>query len=147
MSFLKRSQQQHNTPLFLTRSGQLSHPSRVSCSDLFAHGKYTQEKRRKEGEFMGGTSYHINYSLTVVADPCFSEKSTSHPLYRIMSVSDMLYLFQRRRGGVSRREPGVLHRRLPRFPQEGVRNLRGGVWGEVRMKNAVFRIIQDGKLI
>ena len=78
----------------------------------------------------------------------FLEKSTSHPLYQIMSVPDMLlYLFQRGRGGVSRREPGVLHRRLPRFPQEGVRNLRGGVWGEVRMKNAVFRIIQDGKLI
>ena len=29
------------------RSAQLPHPSRVSCSDLFAHGKYTQEKRRR----------------------------------------------------------------------------------------------------
>ena len=49
-SFFKRSQQQHNTPLFLTRSAQLPHPSRVSCSDLFLHGKYTQEKRRERVE-------------------------------------------------------------------------------------------------
>ena len=36
-SFLKRSHQQHNTPPFLTRSAQLPHPGRVSCSDLFPH--------------------------------------------------------------------------------------------------------------
>ena len=59
-SFLKRSQQQHNTPIFLKRSAQLPHPSRVGCSDLFPHGKYTQEKIREEKEFVGGTSYHIN---------------------------------------------------------------------------------------
>ena len=49
--FLKISQQQHNTHLFLTRSAQLPHPCRVSCSDLFLHGKYTQEKRREEREW------------------------------------------------------------------------------------------------
>ena len=37
-SFLKRSQQLNNTPLFLMRSAQLPHPARVSCSDLFTHG-------------------------------------------------------------------------------------------------------------
>ena len=59
-SFLKRLQQQLNTLLFLTRSAQLPHPSRVSCSDLFLHGKYTQEKRREGVEFVGRISYHIN---------------------------------------------------------------------------------------
>ena len=36
LSFLKRSQQRHNTLLFLTRSAQLPHLMWVSCSDLFA---------------------------------------------------------------------------------------------------------------
>ena len=39
--------------------------SKKQPSDLFAHGKYTQEKRREEGEFVGGTSYHLNYTLMV----------------------------------------------------------------------------------
>ena len=60
VSFITIMQQQHITPLFLTRSAQLPHPSRVSCSDLFLHGKYTQEKRREGVEFVGRTSYHIN---------------------------------------------------------------------------------------
>ena len=51
-SFLKRSLQHHNTPLFLTRSAQLPNPSRVSYSDIFLHGKYTQEKRREGVEFV-----------------------------------------------------------------------------------------------
>ena len=37
-SFFTRLQQLHNTSLFLTRSAQLPHPARVSCSDLFTHG-------------------------------------------------------------------------------------------------------------
>ena len=49
-----------NPTLPQTRSAQLPHPSRVSCSDLFLHGKYTQEKRREGVEFVGRTSYHIN---------------------------------------------------------------------------------------
>ena len=36
-SFLKRSQQLNNTPLFLTRSEQLPQPCKVSCADLFSH--------------------------------------------------------------------------------------------------------------
>ena len=46
--FLKRSQQQHNTLLFLMRSVQLTHPSRVSCSDLFLPmNKFTTTNEEK----------------------------------------------------------------------------------------------------
>ena len=45
----------------------MPHPGRVSYSDFFPHGKYKQEKRRDEREFVGGTSYHhINKTLTAV---------------------------------------------------------------------------------
>ena len=48
--FLKRSQQQHNTLLFLMRSVQLTHPSRVSCSDLFLPmNKFTTTNEEKGG--------------------------------------------------------------------------------------------------
>ena len=47
LSFLKRSQQQHNALLLLTRSAQLPHQSRVSCLDLFAPWKTTTKCRER----------------------------------------------------------------------------------------------------
>ena len=49
LSFLKRSQQQHNTLLFLTRSAQLPHLIWVSCSDLFPHEQLQQNVEIEDG--------------------------------------------------------------------------------------------------
>ena len=49
----------HNTPLFLTRSAQLPHPGRVSCSDLFPVNK-CYKMWREGAESAGGTSYQRN---------------------------------------------------------------------------------------
>ena len=48
-SFFTRLQQLHNTSLCLTRSAQLPHPARVSCSDLFTHGWIQQNEERGSG--------------------------------------------------------------------------------------------------
>ena len=53
VSFLKRSQEQLNTPLFLTRSAQLPHLSRVSCSDLFLYEKFTQREEKRGSGICG----------------------------------------------------------------------------------------------